>query len=470
MYDLPQGATSMADREAAVTDIANRIGALSIKMASVTGHVEDLSTQVGIQSRTGAELSRRAEHIADGARTALSSAESARSISTQAEATAQDSGTRLHAMVSEVAMLIDTVSHIASKFSGLQEALTRVARVSGEIGAISRQTNLLSLNAAIEAARAGTHGRGFMVVAREVKDLSQTTRDAAEEITATIDTLGREIASLREGTALAIDRAGVIRTQIGGVGTLVEELPRVMGTMIAAQHDIVSATTGITDEIEQMKSSIHDLSAGIETSARSLDGAREKMLELTDNSEALTAMSARLGVETVDTPYVRAVQDLAGRIGARFEEGIRNGQVSMSDLFDTDYRPIPGTDPQQVMARCVRFTDEVLPSFQEPMLDLNDRVVFCAAVNRDGYLPTHNRKFSQPQRPGDPGWNAANCRNRRLFSDRVGLAAGRSTREFLVQAYRRDMGNGAFVMMKDISAPIIVNGRHWGGIRLAYRT
>jgi methyl-accepting chemotaxis protein len=93
--------------------------------------------------------------------------------------------------------------------------------------------------------------------------------------------------------------------------------------------------------------------------------------------------------------------------------------------------------------------------------------VFCAAVDRNGYLPTHNRKFSQPQGV-DPVWNAAHCRNRRIFNDRTGLAAGRNTHRFLLQTYRRDMGGGNFKLMKDLSAPIVVSGRHWGGLRLAY--
>jgi methyl-accepting chemotaxis protein len=89
-------------------------------------------------------------------------------------------------------------------------------------------------------------------------------------------------------------------------------------------------------------------------------------------------------------------------------------------------------------------------------------------VDRNGYLPTHNRKFSQPQGK-DPEWNAANCRNRRIFNDRVGLRAGKSTAPFVLQIYRRDMGGGAFALMKDLSAPIYVNGRHWGGFRIGYK-
>jgi methyl-accepting chemotaxis protein len=56
-----------------------------------------------------------------------------------------------------------------------------------------------------------------------------------------------------------------------------------------------------------------------------------------------------------------------------------------------------------------------------------------------------------------------------MFNDRTGLAAGMNTKRFLLQTYRRDMGGGAFVLMKDASAPVIVAGRHWGGVRIGYR-
>ena len=120
------------------------------------------------------------------------------------------------------------------------------------------------------------------------------------------------------------------------------------------------------------------------------------------------------------------------------------------------------------MTRYVPFLDRVLPDVQEPLLAFDERVVFSAAVDVNGYQPTHNRKFSQPQ-GADPVWNTANCRNRRVFADRTGLAAGRNTEPFLLQTYRRDMGGGVSVLMKDLSVPINVRGRHWGGLRLAYK-
>jgi methyl-accepting chemotaxis protein len=141
----------------------------------------------------------------------------------------------------------------------------------------------------------------------------------------------------------------------------------------------------------------------------------------------------------------------------------------MADLFDDRYEPVDGTEPQQVTAKFTALTDRLLPPVQEAALEVDPRVVFCAAVDRNGYLPTHNKKFSQAQRKGDVVWNTANCRNRRVFNDRVGLKAGRSEKPFVVQTYRRDMGGGTFALMKDASAPIIVKGRHWGGVRCGYK-
>ena len=209
--------------------------------------------------------------------------------------------------------------------------------------------------------------------------------------------------------------------------------------------------------------------------ARSISGvstgvkeAKQRSDTLIDVSEGVMQKAVQLGSEGADGPMITLVQDLAGQISEAFEAALARGRISLARLFDTDYRPVPKTDPQQVTTAFTELTDAILPDIQEPVLARHSKVVFCAAVDRNGYLPTHNRKFSQPQST-DPVWNAANCRHRRIFDDRVGLKAGRNTEPFLLQIYRRDMGGGHFVMMKDLSAPIRVQGRHWGGLRLAYR-
>jgi len=196
--------------------------------------------------------------------------------------------------------------------------------------------------------------------------------------------------------------------------------------------------------------------------------AKDRLGNLLGVSEDLIELTAATGAATADTLFIDAVEQAAARAGKLFEAAVARGGLSMNDLFDERYVPVPGTNPQQLKTRFTEFTDRVLPLIQEPVLGLDPRVAFCAAVDVRGYLPTHNLKFSQPQGE-DPVWNAANCRNRRIFNDRAGLAAGTHTKRFLLQTYRRDMGGGEFVLMKDASAPIFVNGRHWGGLRIGYR-
>lgn len=158
----------------------------------------------------------------------------------------------------------------------------------------------------------------------------------------------------------------------------------------------------------------------------------------------------------------------AAEISACFERLIAEKRLTLADLFDNEYVPIPGTDPQQYRTRYLNTLEEALPPIQERLLASDARLVFSLAIDRNGYVPVHNRRYSQPQRAGDPAWNIPNCRNRRIFDDRAGLCAARSARPYLLQSYPRDMG-GVIVMMKEIDAPIRVVGKHWGGVRMAYK-
>jgi methyl-accepting chemotaxis protein len=152
-----------------------------------------------------------------------------------------------------------------------------------------------------------------------------------------------------------------------------------------------------------------------------------------------------------------------------FEDAVVSTAISIDDMFDADYVEIPDTNPLQHRTRILNWADRALPPFQEAFLAKDPRMAFCVMIDRNGYLPVHNKIYSHPQRPGDVVWNTANSRNRRIFNDAAGLAAGRNLRPYLIQSYARDMGNGKTVMMREIDVPIRVNGRHWGGFRTAYK-
>ncbi len=296
----------------------------------------------------------------------------------------------------------------------------------------------------------------------ETSSTTAAIQKTLQDLRARIDRLG----AAGEGARVSAEGVKVTASAVQGSFAGVEE---VMSKILDSASTLAGTTGAVDRECSEFARSIGAASAEIIRSNEVLQDASGKVGEVVAISERIIQVTASAGIETPDTPYILLVQQLAGEVSDRFCVAVRSGEIALDALFDRQYRPIPGTDPVQITTRFTDFTDRVLPAIQEPAVTVDDRIAFCAAVDENGYLPTHNRKFSQPQRPGNSAWNTANCRNRRIFDDRVGLAAGRNTEPFLLQTYRRDMGGGQFVMMKDFSAPIFVDGRHWGGFRLAIR-
>ncbi|MBR0786033.1 methyl-accepting chemotaxis protein [Bradyrhizobium iriomotense] len=197
-------------------------------------------------------------------------------------------------------------------------------------------------------------------------------------------------------------------------------------------------------------------------------GARAQFVS--PNAELSEKIEDKLwSIHEENTEFVTRAMEAGNAVTQIFEQAVARGEVKVDDLFDTDYVEIAGTNPQQYRTRYLDWADRALPPFQEAFLAKDPRMAFCAMVDRNGFLPVHNKIYSHPQRPGDVAWNTANSRNRRIFNDPAGLAAAHNLRSYLVQSYARDMGNGNTVMMREIDVPIRVKGRHWGGFRTAYK-
>jgi methyl-accepting chemotaxis protein len=183
-----------------------------------------------------------------------------------------------------------------------------------------------------------------------------------------------------------------------------------------------------------------------------------------------TALEAKLSaIRDENHEFIERAIATAERISQTFEQAVTEGRLSREELFDNEYVPIEGTNPQQHTTRFLAALEEILPPIQESLLAADPRMFFCACVDRNGFLGVHNRIYSQPQRPGDVAWNTGNARNRRIFDDRAGLSAARNVRPYLIQNYPRDMGGGVVVVMREIDAPIRVFGKHWGAFRTAYK-
>lgn len=357
----------------------------------------------------------------------------------------------------------DSVEHVGSEVTGVVSTLHQVSDAARQITQVALQTRLVAFNASVEAKRAGEAGLGFGVVADAVKDLSTQVESISKAIMGTVANLDQRIQSL----------AADLSTQDKGLSDGAQKEGRQVHQALLGVEAAVQRIVNAAETSAQLSSVINQQ---VTRMAQEVKQTRDVLGTATRRSEAVLGVSERLmeliatcGVETSDTPYIHMAQNVAGQIAKALSEALAQGRLTQAQLFDERYQAIPGSQPQQHTTAFNALTDALFPAFQEAALQALPQVVFCIAADRNGYISTHNRAYCQAQRPGDVVWNTAHSRWRRIFNDRTGLASARNTRPFLLQTYRRDMGGGNFVLLKEASAPIHVDGRHWGGLRLAYR-
>ena len=464
-----EGGVATPDRgQHLVAELARRVGSLGVEVGDIAGNLEELARRVSDQAAQFEELHQATDTMVSGNRSIDRAAHEVQKAAGAAGAEISESRSLLAAAVESIGRLTAAVGRIEERLASFASVLKEITSVAGSIQTIAKQTRLLSLNAGIEAARAGEAGRGFAVVAGEVKNLAEETRTATDRITGTVRSLTEQIEGL-------IRESGEANRLAGHAGHGAEQVQGV----VARAHETFQMVSREIDGIAQSTSSnleactatltgLGGLAEGVQLSSANLAQADKRVEELLELSEGLIELIAESGVETADTPIIRLGLQTAKRIEQAFETAIAHGQITEAQLFDERYRPIPGTNPQQFLTDYVEFTDRVLPAIQDPVQRADPRIVFSVAWAKGGYLPTHNPEYQQPQGK-DPVWNAAHCRNRRVFNDRAVQKIARSTRPFLLQIYRRDMGGGRFALMKDLSAPIRVRGRHWGAFRISYR-
>ncbi|MGE3988207.1 methyl-accepting chemotaxis protein [Pseudorhodoplanes sp.] len=459
----------------ALSDIGDRSGHLGVEIADMAGLVGDL-TELGQQQVLRARAAVAAARELNATNADLSAAmESARYSADTTRATLSESAANVSATIAgtieKIEMLGAGAISLKDSIQSVSETIHRVEQASAAIQSIAQETQLLALNASVEAARAGAAGRGFAIIADTVKRLADQIRPLSidnqrnlKELMRTLTALLGEADSNAATAQAAITESGKARETSAVLQHLVETANR-----LACDIDVMAQSVDTNSACYlAMRNELKGLVASVKDGDAKLSQAKARVESILGISEDFILFIAESGIETPDTPIIELCRATAQRIGRMFEQALSRSEISMADLFDEDYRAVAGSNPQQHMTRFVGLTDRLLPEVQEPILKFDPRIAFCAAVDRNGYLPTHNLIYSKPQ-GDDPVWNSANCRNRRIFGDRTGLSAGRSTRSFLLQTYRRDMGGGNFVLMKDVSAPIAVKGRHWGGFRIGFR-
>lgn len=476
---MPASGTARTDmplgEKARLGDIGDRAGRLGVEIADVAGLIADLSNvsqsqalQAEAARSSAREMGSATARLNETMSTTREAAADARRVLDHSAGQISDVVTRTSqtmTVLSESALgFRSTLDDVAGTVKGVEKASMAIAQ-------IARETKLLALNASVEAARAGEAGRGFAIIANAVKGLADQIHEFSGQTVAHLGELTTALDGLRhqaEDNAEAAQQAMTDSHAAGEATATLEELVDSVGRLVTDIDAMAQPVEQSISGFETMQAELSDLADGVAACRAYLEKAEARTQTILGISEDFMLFLVQAGVETADAPFIDLARAKADEIAELFEDAVRRGEIGMNDLFDENYREVPGSNPKQVTTRFTAFTDRVLPAVQEPVLGFDKRIAFCAAVDRNGYLPTHNRIYSQPQ-GSDPVWNAANCRNRRIFNDRTGLSAGRSTKPFLLQTYRRDMGGGQFALMKDCSAPIMVMGRHWGGVRVAFK-
>ena len=466
------GASTGAEQQ---TDIGDRAGRLGVEIADVAGLVADLSA-LSQQQALQAEAARAAARGMNAATTQLGQTMSTtRSAASEVRAILDVSASAISGAVARttgtMSALSDGAMVIQTRLDDVSGRVRNVEAASVAIAQIARETKLLALNASVEAARAGDAGRGFAIIANAVKTLADQIHSFSSQTTGHLQHLSLSISELTQQAATSATAAQQAIADAGAASEATANLEELVGSVDRLVTDIDAMALPVEQSIsgfETMQSELSALADGVAAGREHLVRADQRTQSILTISEEFMLFLVQSGFPSVDAPFIDLARAKADEVAELFTQAISRGEIGMADLFDENYREVPGSNPKQVITRFTEFADRVLPRVQEPVLRFDPRITFCAAVDRNGYLPTHNKVYSHPQ-GSDQVWNAANCRNRRIFNDRTGLSAGRSTKPFLLQTYRRDMGGGQFALMKDCSAPIVVNGRHWGGLRVAFK-
>ena len=394
-----------------------------------------------------------------------------KALAVQTQQATEEITKKIDALQKDAAGSVDAVHRIAQAIEAIRPVFENVN------GAVSEQndtTSAMSKNVATASrfiVSVGDSASEIDSAARQAESHGELVASAGKAVTMFAQKLKTRCAVLmgqderqdqRRRERLPCNLKIEIQTRHGPITAAVYEISMegilISGANVAALplNDIVTAA-------------LHDVGAcRIRITEHAKAGVRARF-EAPDAALSEKIEDKLWSIHDENTEFVTRAMQAGTELTRIFEDGVATGAISIEEMFDEDYIEIPGSNPVQHRTRILGWADRALPPFQEAFLAKDPRMVFCVMIDRNGYLPVHNKIYSHPQRPGDVVWNTANSRNRRIFNDPAGLAAGRNLRSYLIQSYARDMGNGKTIMMREIDVPIRVNGRHWGGFRTAYK-
>jgi methyl-accepting chemotaxis protein len=443
-----------------IFDVRRSSVSIAIESAKMGRRIQDSSGSASEQGNLTAVIFTSSGEV-HGAIGSVSQNASAISTATAAHV---DAAQASYSELLDVTERIQQIGQRLNQFNTTVRELSRHSAGIRDIGLlindISDQTNLLALNAAIEAARAGEVGRGFAVVADEVRKLAEKVKSATGTIAENAEHIMGLVSSTQSETekinADAEHTREVVQKSSGNFERLVQGfsvMNRQLQEISAAMRNLETANAHIHDQVSQ----IQGLSANVSTQMKDSESSSRDLSTVTEGVFEVVSRF-QIGDSAFDRS-LRATEEYRDRIASYLSEQLGQGV----NVFDRQYQPILGTQPQKYRTSYDQKIESRLQDLFEELMQRVDGCAFAIAVDTNGYAPTHIKKASRPL-TGDAAVDLVQSRDKRIFNKPTELRAASNTGPTLMQTYLRDTGE----VLVDLSMPIMLGGRHWGALRVGF--